>query len=100
MELFAKLLLKHIYRFGFTRVVNQETVVWGQCSVYDASGYFQLTGFVLWQRAYNEALPFQEIPPKLADLARRLAKPAMENEDFKAEAAIVNFYGPGMCWYL
>lgn len=27
MELFAKLLLKHIYRFGFTRVVNQETVV-------------------------------------------------------------------------
>ncbi|XP_024396772.1 DNA N(6)-methyladenine demethylase ALKBH1A isoform X2 [Physcomitrium patens] len=46
------------------------------------------------KRAYNEALPFQEIPPKLADLARRLAKPAMENEDFKAEAAIVNFYGP------
>lgn len=46
------------------------------------------------KRAYNEALPFQEIPPKLAGLAARLAKPAMENEDFKAEAAIVNFYGP------
>lgn len=52
--------------------------------------------FVMCQRAYNEALPFQEIPLKLAGLAARLAKPAMENEDFKAEAAIVNFYGPGM----
>ena len=50
----------------------------------------------MWQRAYNEALPFQEISPNLAELAARLAKPAMEKEDFKAEAAIVNFYGPGM----
>ncbi|KAG0603994.1 hypothetical protein M758_10G136000 [Ceratodon purpureus] len=48
------------------------------------------------KRAYNEALPFQEISPKLAELATRLAKPAMEDEDFRAEAAIVNFYGPGM----
>lgn len=54
--------------------------------------------FIMWQRAYNEALPFQEISPKLAELAARLAKPAMENKDFKAEAAIVNFYGPGMLW--
>jgi len=59
-------------------------------------GSAELTSFIMWQRAYNEALPFQEIPPKLAGLAARLAKPAMENEDFKAEAAIVNFYGPGM----
>lgn len=50
----------------------------------------------MWQRAYNETLPFQEISPKLAELATRLAKPAVEDEDFKAEAAIVNFYGPGM----
>lgn len=49
-----------------------------------------------WQRSYNEALPFQEISPRLAELAARLAKPAMEDADFRAEAAIVNFYGPGM----
>lgn len=46
------------------------------------------------KRSYNEALPFQEISPRLAELAARLAKPAMEDADFRAEAAIVNFYGP------
>jgi alkylated DNA repair protein alkB family protein 1 len=46
------------------------------------------------KRAYNESLPFQEIPTKLAELAARLAKPAMQEGTFKAEAAIVNFYGP------
>lgn len=54
------------------------------------------------QRAYNESLPFQEIPTKLAELAARLAKPAMQEGTFKAEAAIVNFYGPGKIlrlWY-
>lgn len=50
----------------------------------------------MWQRTYNESLPFREIPMQLAQLAARLAKPAMEEGQFVAEAAIVNFYGPGM----
>lgn len=40
--------------------------------------------FTAWLRANNEALPYQDISPKLAELAAGLAKPALEDEDFEA----------------
>ena len=48
------------------------------------------------QRGYNEQLRHAPFPQDLAELAAELAAPALPaGRKFKAEAAIVNFYGPG-----
>lgn len=47
------------------------------------------------QRAYNLSLPHNKIPQDLSDLAGKLAKPAMNESHFHAEAAIVNYFGYG-----
>lgn len=47
------------------------------------------------KRAYNAALPHAAVPGEIAELAARLAAPALApGRRFSAEAAIVNFYGP------
>ncbi|BBM97761.1 alkylated DNA repair protein alkB homolog 1 [Marchantia polymorpha subsp. ruderalis] len=46
------------------------------------------------KKAYNTSIPYEKLPQKLSELAARLAAPAMGGSEFKAEAAIVNYYGP------
>ncbi|KAG6547394.1 hypothetical protein Mapa_010842 [Marchantia paleacea] len=46
------------------------------------------------KKAYNTSIPYEKLPQKLSELAARLATPAMGGSEFKAEAAIVNYYGP------
>lgn len=47
------------------------------------------------KKAYNLQLPYNPFPQNLAELATKLAKPAVgTGEQFNAQAAIVNFYGP------
>ncbi|CAM6009182.1 unnamed protein product [Sphagnum balticum] len=46
------------------------------------------------KRAYDESLPYSMLPTDLAQLAARLAEAAVTEGEFKAEAAIVNYYGP------
>ncbi|CAI7930911.1 unnamed protein product [Closterium sp. NIES-54] len=50
------------------------------------------------KRAYDPSLPFRPFPTFLAHLASRLAAPAMPSAHatFSPEAAIVNFYHPGL----
>ncbi|KAI5077548.1 hypothetical protein GOP47_0007372 [Adiantum capillus-veneris] len=45
------------------------------------------------KRAYDLSLPHNKIPQDLYELASKLAKPAMNNSQFHAEAAIVNYFG-------
>ncbi|PON50671.1 Alkylated DNA repair protein AlkB [Parasponia andersonii] len=48
------------------------------------------------KRNYDVSLPHNKIPDALCGLAKRLAAPAMpKGEDFKPEAAIVNYFGLG-----
>lgn len=48
------------------------------------------------QRNYDVSLPNNNIPDALAQLAKKMAAPAMPaGEEFKPEAAIVNYFGPG-----
>ncbi|KAL9225553.1 hypothetical protein vseg_001459 [Gypsophila vaccaria] len=48
------------------------------------------------QRNYNVHLPHNKIPDELCQLAKRLAVPAMPvGDDFKPEAAIVNYFASG-----
>ncbi|KAF7034282.1 hypothetical protein CFC21_045318 [Triticum aestivum] len=47
------------------------------------------------KRNYDVSLPHNKIPDDLATLAKKMAVPAMPSgEEFTAEAAIVNYYGP------
>ncbi|XP_066339955.1 alpha-ketoglutarate-dependent dioxygenase alkB-like isoform X1 [Miscanthus floridulus] len=47
------------------------------------------------KRNYDVSLPHNKIPDALASLAKKMAIPAMPSgEEFKPEAAIVNYYGP------
>ncbi|KAL6630567.1 hypothetical protein ACP70R_028640 [Stipagrostis hirtigluma subsp. patula] len=47
------------------------------------------------KRNYDVSLPHNKIPDALASLAKNMAIPAMPSgEEFKPEAAIVNYYGP------
>ncbi|XP_039776915.1 alpha-ketoglutarate-dependent dioxygenase alkB-like isoform X3 [Panicum virgatum] len=47
------------------------------------------------KRNYDVSLPHKKIPDALASLAKNMAIPAMPfGEEFKPEAAIVNYYGP------
>ncbi|PWZ29515.1 Alpha-ketoglutarate-dependent dioxygenase alkB [Zea mays] len=47
------------------------------------------------KRNYDVSLPHNKIPGALASLAKKMAIPAMPSgEEFKPEAAIVNYYGP------
>ncbi|KAF8754832.1 hypothetical protein HU200_011450 [Digitaria exilis] len=47
------------------------------------------------KRNYDVSLPHNKIPDSLASLAKNMAIPAMPSgEEFKPEAAIVNYYGP------
>ncbi|KAJ4818729.1 Alpha-ketoglutarate-dependent dioxygenase alkB [Rhynchospora pubera] len=46
-------------------------------------------------RNYNVSLPHNKIPEGLCKLAKKMASPAMsKGEEFRPEAAIVNYYGP------
>ncbi|XP_050373232.1 alpha-ketoglutarate-dependent dioxygenase alkB [Argentina anserina] len=48
------------------------------------------------KRNYDISLPHKKIPDTLCQLAKKLAAPAMPlGEDFKPEAAIVNYFGLG-----
>lgn len=48
------------------------------------------------QRNYDVSLPHNKIPHDLCQLAIRMASPAMmAGEEFKPEAAIVNYFGLG-----
>ncbi|XP_057949586.1 alpha-ketoglutarate-dependent dioxygenase alkB [Malania oleifera] len=48
------------------------------------------------KRNYDVSLPHNKIPDALCELAKRMAAPAMPVEDeFKPEAAIVNYFGIG-----
>lgn len=48
------------------------------------------------KRNYNVSLPHNKIPDALSEQAKRMAAPAMPNgEEFKPEAAIVNYFGLG-----
>ncbi|KAL3699600.1 hypothetical protein R1sor_017622 [Riccia sorocarpa] len=44
------------------------------------------------KKAYNTSLQYKKLPSKLSELAARLAIPATDGSEFKAEAAIVNYY--------
>ncbi|KAJ1268252.1 hypothetical protein BS78_07G121800 [Paspalum vaginatum] len=47
------------------------------------------------KRNYDVSLPHNKIPDALANLAKKMASPAMPpGEEFKPEAVIVNYYGP------
>ncbi|CAA7404696.1 unnamed protein product [Spirodela intermedia] len=47
------------------------------------------------KRSYDVSLPRNEIPPALCSLAKKMAAPAMPpGEEFRPEAAIVNYFGP------
>ena len=51
----------------------------------------------VWQRNYDVSLPHNKISDALASLAKNMAIPAMPSgEEFKPEAAIVNYYGASM----
>lgn len=51
----------------------------------------------MMQRNYNVYLPHNKIPDALIQLARKMAAPAMSTaEEFKPEAAIVNYFGLGI----
>jgi alkylated DNA repair dioxygenase AlkB len=59
--------------------------------------FFLCKILMLWQRNYDVSLPHNKIPGALASLAKKMAIPAMPSgEEFKPEAAIVNYYGPSM----
>ncbi|XP_057858579.1 alpha-ketoglutarate-dependent dioxygenase alkB isoform X2 [Cryptomeria japonica] len=45
------------------------------------------------KRNYDVSLPHVKIPHKLSQLAKELARPAMQKGEFHAEAAIVNYFG-------
>ncbi|XVF02761.1 hypothetical protein REPUB_Repub04eG0201800 [Reevesia pubescens] len=48
------------------------------------------------KRNYDVSLPHNKIPDALCQLAKRMAEPAMPNgEEFRPEAAIVNYFGLG-----
>ena len=48
------------------------------------------------QRNYDVSLPHNRIPNALCQLAKRMAQPAMPiGEEFRPEAAIVNYFGLG-----
>ncbi|CAN0896130.1 Alpha-ketoglutarate-dependent dioxygenase alkB [Linum grandiflorum] len=48
------------------------------------------------KRNYNVSLPHKKIPEELCELARKLAAPAMPmGDEFRPEAAIVNYFGLG-----
>ncbi|XP_071690892.1 DNA N(6)-methyladenine demethylase ALKBH1A [Rutidosis leptorrhynchoides] len=48
------------------------------------------------KRSYNVSLPHNKIPDALCQLAKKMAAPAMPvGEEFKPEAAIVNYFGSG-----
>lgn len=48
------------------------------------------------KRNYDVSLPHNKIPDELCQLAKRLAAPAMPiGEEFKPEAAIINYFGSG-----
>ncbi|KAL5717570.1 DNA-(apurinic or apyrimidinic site) lyase [Ranunculus cassubicifolius] len=48
------------------------------------------------KRNYNVSLPHNKIPESLCQIAKRMAAPAMPNgEDFRPEAAIVNYFSAG-----
>lgn len=48
------------------------------------------------KRNYDVSLPYNHIPDALGQLAKKMAAPAMPlGEEFKPEAAIVNYFGPG-----
>ncbi|KAH6798452.1 oxidoreductase [Perilla frutescens var. frutescens] len=48
------------------------------------------------KRGYNISLPHKKIPDELCQLAKRMAAPAMPcGEEFRPEAAIVNYFGLG-----
>ncbi|CAN1313509.1 Alpha-ketoglutarate-dependent dioxygenase alkB [Linum perenne] len=48
------------------------------------------------KRNYNVSLPHKKIPEELCELARKLAAPAMlKGDEFRPEAAIVNYFGLG-----
>ncbi|KAI3426802.1 Fe2OG dioxygenase domain-containing protein [Psidium guajava] len=48
------------------------------------------------QRNYDASLPHNKIPDALCQLAKRLASPAMpKGEEFRPEAAIVNYFASG-----
>ncbi|KAM7484065.1 hypothetical protein LguiA_000074 [Lonicera macranthoides] len=48
------------------------------------------------KRSYNVSLPHNKIPDALCQLAERMAAPAMTlGEEFRPEAAIVNYFGSG-----
>lgn len=53
--------------------------------------------YTYMQRCYNLTLPHNKIPDPLCQLAKKMAAPAMPlNEEFKPEAAIVNYFGSGI----
>ncbi|KAJ3671874.1 hypothetical protein LUZ60_007953 [Juncus effusus] len=46
-------------------------------------------------RNYNVTLPHNKIPDELCNISKKMARPAMSaGEEFRPEAAIVNYYGP------
>ncbi|KAI8013967.1 Alpha-ketoglutarate-dependent dioxygenase alkB [Camellia lanceoleosa] len=48
------------------------------------------------KRNYNVSLPHNKIPDALCQLAKKMAAPAMPcGEEFRPEAAIVNYFGLG-----
>ncbi|KAL7190939.1 hypothetical protein ACSBR2_023083 [Camellia fascicularis] len=48
------------------------------------------------ERNYNVSLPHNKIPDALCELAKKMAAPAMPGgEEFRPEAAIVNYFGLG-----
>lgn len=53
------------------------------------------------QRNYDVSLPHNKIPDELCQLVKRLAMPAMPaGDDFKPEAAIVNYFASGIKKYV
>lgn len=51
---------------------------------------------IFMQRGYNVSLPHNKIPEALCEMAKELAAPAMPpGEDFRPEAAIVNYFALG-----
>lgn len=62
---------------------------------WNLNGHLTVHIFVI-QRNYDVSLPHNQIPDALCLLAKRMAAPAMpKGEEFKPEAAIVNYFGSG-----
>lgn len=56
---------------------------------------------VLLQRNYDVSLSHNKIPDALAQLAKKMAAPAMPlGQEFQPEAAIVNYFGLGALFSL